>query len=98
MIIISRIGDLRDSSPDGCCQVWHRAEIFREERCSALPDIALTAGCVHEHVRTFEVCGGCMAVIAETSPAMLRCGRCYFGDDSHECTIEIINEEWLEKS
>ncbi|REF00249.1 hypothetical protein [Thermomonospora umbrina] len=55
----------------------------RGRRCLNAATVRVTAGCLHEHVGTGEVCEDCAGLL---TPGNLHCSPCYQAD-SHLCIV-----------
>ena len=62
-------------------------------QCPETDTIAVTAGCVHEHVAGGFMCPECLAMTEEHE---MGCTRCYDGANPHHCAIVIVARETIE--
>lgn len=61
------------------------------EQCRAPTDQIVTAGCVHEHLKTQPTCLSCIANI----DTVMWCDYCEFGDTPHRCAIRLVARETI---
>jgi hypothetical protein len=70
-----------DADPEGSCIITKGGV-----QCAGETAAIVTAGCVHEHIKTRRVCA---EHVAEMQARIVYCGGCFHGSEPHRCLVVI---------